>query len=61
LPTLSADITRVAELVVNLEEKVDNIEETIEWVKKPNYAGRCANGKNSEYGAAVEPDRDKAG
>jgi len=33
MPTLS-DITRVAELVVNLEEKVDRIEDTIERVKE---------------------------
>ena len=32
MPTLS-DITRVAELVVNLEEKVDTIGDTIEHVK----------------------------
>jgi len=33
MPTLS-DITRVAELVVNLEEKVDRIEDTVERVKE---------------------------
>lgn len=33
MPTLS-DITRVAELVVNLEEKVDRIEDTIELMKE---------------------------
>lgn len=32
LPTLS-DITRVAELIINLEEKVDDVAETIESVK----------------------------
>ena len=38
LPTLS-DIASVAELVVNLEEKVDTIEETIECVKKQTTSG----------------------
>ena len=38
LPTLS-DIAHVAELIVSLEEKVDDIEETIERVKEQTTRG----------------------